>query len=90
MITVYTKPNCVQCTATKRALSKAGVTYREVDLTVDANALAHLKALGYAQAPVVVAGPDSWSGYRPPPPPPPPPPRPPPGPATPPARPRSP
>lgn len=65
MITVYTKPNCVQCTATKRALSKAGVTYREVDLTVDAAALAHLKALGYAQAPVVVAGPDSWSGYRP-------------------------
>jgi len=42
MITVYTKPNCVQCTATKRALSKAGVTYREVDLTVDANALAHI------------------------------------------------
>lgn len=65
MITVYTKPNCVQCTATKHALSKAGVTYREVDLTVDADALAHLKALGYAQAPVVVAGPDSWSGYRP-------------------------
>ena len=65
MITVYTKPNCVQCTATKRTLSKAGVTFREVDLTVDADALDHLKALGYAQAPVVVAGPESGSGYRP-------------------------
>lgn len=65
MITVYTKPNCVQCTATKRALSTAGVTYREVDLTVDVDAVVRLKALGFAQAPVVVAGPDSWSGFRP-------------------------
>ncbi|MGO1948095.1 MAG: glutaredoxin domain-containing protein, partial [Mycobacteriaceae bacterium] len=27
MITVYTKPACVQCTATKKALDKAGVDY---------------------------------------------------------------
>lgn len=64
-ITVYTKPNCVQCNATYRALDKAGITYQTVDVTVDAQALSQVKALGYAQAPVVVAGEDHWSGFRP-------------------------
>ena len=31
----------------------------------DAEALAQVKSLGYAQAPVVVAGEDHWSGFRP-------------------------
>ena len=65
MITVYTKPNCVQCKATKRALDRAGINYREVDLSVDAQALENLRDLGYAQAPVVVVGAESWSGFRP-------------------------
>lgn len=64
-ITVYSKPLCVQCDATKRALSKAGVTYEDVDITKDAEALAHVKALGYAQAPVVVTDAGHWSGFRP-------------------------
>lgn len=64
-ITVYTKPACVQCNATKRALDKAGLEYTTVDLTEDAAALAAVKALGYAQAPVVVANGKHWSGYRP-------------------------
>ena len=34
-ITVYTKPACVQCNATFRALDKAGVDYAKVDITVD-------------------------------------------------------
>ena len=37
-ITVYTKPSCVQCNATKRALVKAGLAYEEVDLTASAAA----------------------------------------------------
>ena len=52
MVTVYTKPRCVQCTATKRTLDKAGVEFVEVDLTADTEALEHLKALGYSQAPL--------------------------------------
>ena len=64
-ITVYSKPNCVQCNATYRALDKAGVSYATVDVTADAEALAQVKSLGYAQAPVVVAGEDHWSGFRP-------------------------
>lgn len=34
-VTVYSKPRCVQCEATKRALTKAGINYDEVDLTTN-------------------------------------------------------
>ena len=64
-ITVYTKPSCVQCNATKRALAKAELQYEEVDLTQDADALEAVKALGYMQAPVVFADGDHWGGFRP-------------------------
>ncbi|WP_281872646.1 glutaredoxin-like protein NrdH [Brachybacterium paraconglomeratum] len=64
-ITVYTKPRCVQCDATKRALNKSGIVYDLVDLTEDERALEQVKALGYAQAPVVVTSNDHWSGFRP-------------------------
>src|SRR5699024_8708445 len=64
-ITVYAKPMCVQCDATKRALNKAGVAYDVVDITEDAEAHAKVTALGYVQAPVVIAPTGHWSGFRP-------------------------
>ena len=64
-ITVYSKPNCVQCNATYRALDKAGLLYETVDISLDVEALEQVKSLGYAQAPVVMAGEDHWSGFRP-------------------------
>lgn len=64
-VTVYAKPLCVQCDATKRALNKAGVAYDVVDMAEDAEALARIKAMGYTQAPVVVTKQDHWSGFRP-------------------------
>ena len=64
-ITVYTKPNCVQCTATFKALDKAGITYVKVDISADDQARDYVMALGYLQAPVVMAGDDHWSGFRP-------------------------
>ncbi|XCB29076.1 glutaredoxin-like protein NrdH [Arcanobacterium hippocoleae] len=64
-ITVYTKPNCVQCNATKRALKKNNLEFAEVDLTQDEAALATVKALGYQQAPVIFADGDHWAGFRP-------------------------
>ncbi len=64
-ITVYSKPSCVQCDATYRALNKQGLDYEVVDITADAEALASVKALGYQQAPVVFADGDHWSGFRP-------------------------
>ncbi len=64
-ITVYSKPACVQCTATTRALEARGLPYELIDLTEDDAAMAHVQALGYRQAPVVVAGDDHWAGFRP-------------------------
>lgn len=64
-ITVYSKPLCVQCDATTRALTKAGVAYDLVDITEDAAAREHIMRLGYLQAPVVIAGEEHWSGFRP-------------------------
>lgn len=32
-IIIYTKPDCVQCNATYRALDRQGIDYRVVDLT---------------------------------------------------------
>lgn len=64
-ITVYSKPACVQCTATTRALDARGLAYDVIDLTEDAAAMARVVALGYRQAPVVVAGEAHWAGFRP-------------------------
>ena len=61
----YSKPACVQCTATTRALDARGLPYDVVDLTEDADAMARVTELGYRQAPVVIAGEDHWSGFRP-------------------------
>ena len=64
-VTVYTKPSCVQCNATYRALDIKGIEYEVLDLSVDENALAQVKELGYLQAPVVITDEGHWSGFRP-------------------------
>lgn len=66
MVTVLSKPSCVQCNATYRALDSQGVEYTVVDMTQDVAALEKAKSLGYAQAPVVIAPDGShWSGFDP-------------------------
>lgn len=64
-ITVYSKPACVQCTATTRALDARGLAYDVIDLTQNAEAMERVMAMGYRQAPVVVAGDEHWAGFRP-------------------------
>lgn len=64
-IKVYSKPSCVQCTATYRALDKHGLEYEITDLAADEAALMEVLAMGYQQVPVVVAGDEHWSGFRP-------------------------
>lgn len=70
-LTIYSKPSCVQCTATYRRLDARGIDYTVVDLSEDAEALAFTKRLGHLQAPVVVLRDgdgqvaDHWSGFRP-------------------------
>ncbi|SIF35134.1 glutaredoxin-like protein NrdH [Mycobacteroides abscessus] len=66
MTTIYTKPRCPQCDATKRALDKHGIAYVAVDVTTDPEALAFVQSLGYLSAPVVVAEDgEHWQGFRP-------------------------
>lgn len=64
-VTVYTKPACVQCNATYKALDKQGIIYDVVDISLDSDARDYVMALGYLQAPVVVADGEHWSGFRP-------------------------
>lgn len=63
--TIYSKPACVQCEATKRKAKALELDFRVIDVTEDPQALERIKSLGYLQAPVVVTDNDHWSGYRP-------------------------
>lgn len=62
-VIVYSRPACVQCTSTTRALDKRGIGY-EVRPMTEADA-ARFKAQGHMQAPVVVTEVETWAGYRP-------------------------
>jgi glutaredoxin-like protein NrdH len=50
-VTVYTKPACQPCKATKRWLTERDIAFDEADATAPDNTAA-LQALGYLQAPV--------------------------------------
>ena len=68
-ITVYSKPNCSQCSATYRTMDKKGVEYRSIDMSQDLDALDEVRALGFQQAPVIVVKRDgevidSWGGFN--------------------------
>jgi glutaredoxin-like protein NrdH len=65
MVTVYTKPSCVQCDATKRMMDKLKIEYTTVDITVDDKALEMLQEKGFRSAPVVITDNDSWAGFNP-------------------------
>ncbi|STC68739.1 glutaredoxin-like protein NrdH [Corynebacterium pilosum] len=64
-ITVYTKPACMQCNFTTKALDKAGLDYTLVDISMDDEARDYVLALGHLQAPVVEVNGEHWSGFRP-------------------------
>lgn len=70
-ITVYSKPSCVQCTATYRRLDDLGVRYEIADaLDAEGQQVAGIAELGHLSAPVVVVRDDAgeilahWSGFR--------------------------
>ena len=62
-VTVYSKPACPQCTMTKKALTKKGVSFIEEALGPDT--LEKFASLGFRSAPIVVAGEQSWAGFQP-------------------------
>jgi len=65
MVTVYTKPSCVQCEATKRMMDKLKIEYSTVDISVDTEAFDLVISKGFKAAPVVITDNDSWSGFNP-------------------------
>ncbi|WP_336282640.1 glutaredoxin-like protein NrdH [Cronobacter dublinensis] len=64
-ITIYTRNDCVQCHATKRALESRGIAFDTINLDEQPEAIDTLRELGFRQLPVVMADDLSWSGFRP-------------------------
>lgn len=66
-ITVYSKPNCMQCEFTKKWLHNNGLPYTAIDVRQDELSLDYIKRLGYQNLPVVVVdeGDMHWFGFRP-------------------------
>lgn len=64
-VTVYTKPRCVQCNATYKALDKEGIEFKSVDISVDTEAYEALVAEGHQSAPVVKSPIGDWAGFQP-------------------------
>ena len=64
-LTVYTLPNCVQCTMSKRALDAAELPSTVIDLSNDERAVNLVKELGHTSVPVGITQIASWSGFRP-------------------------
>lgn len=69
-VTVYSKPVCGQCTATKRHLDSREIPYTDQQIDFDDQQLMDsFEELGHSSAPVVCAttpdGDQHWSGYRP-------------------------
>lgn len=64
-VTVYSKPSCVQCTATYKALEQIGVSFQIIDISEDSHAFGVIQNLGYRQVPVVMVDDEHWAGFRP-------------------------
>lgn len=68
-ISVYSKPNCIQCDRTQKYLDDNDVNYLYFDISTDPEALEAARAYGFASAPIVVVEEsgkhvDAWGGFR--------------------------
>lgn len=64
-ILIYTRNDCVQCHATKRAMESRGLRFELINIDEQPHAADELRAQGFRQLPVVVTDETSWSGFRP-------------------------
>jgi glutaredoxin-like protein NrdH len=55
----------MQCRATKRYLKAQHAEYDFHDVDIEPEAMAYVQSLGALQVPVVEAGDQRWSGFRP-------------------------
>ena len=63
-ITVWTKRNCVQCTQTKKELTKRGIEFTEKNLEEDPEQMQAFIDQGFMSAPIVTTDKKIWSGFR--------------------------
>lgn len=70
-VTMLTKPRCVQCRMTARALDSHGIEYKTIDITESEAALEWALENDFRAALVVIVsvftteGFDAWTGFRP-------------------------
>ena len=67
MITVYSKPRCMQCEMTKMWLNQNKIQYESVDVFEHPDKLEEIKLHGFQQLPVVALDEyfeNAWSGYN--------------------------
>ena len=70
MITVYSKPRCMDCMYTKMWLDQNKVEYENVDIEANPGAFELLKHYGWKTLPVVVIDEEfedpnkSWAGFQ--------------------------
>ena len=69
-ITLYSKPNCVQCEYTAKQLDAKGLSYNKIDVTIDAAAREVVEATGNRTLPYVTVVHDDgrpaqdWHGFH--------------------------
>lgn len=70
MLTVYSKPRCMQCEMTKMWLNQNKIEFESVDIEANPGAFELLKHYGYSSLPVVVIDDElsdetkSWAGFQ--------------------------
>ena len=70
MISVYTKPRCMQCEMTKMWLTQNKIPFEAVDIEANSGALELLRHYGWQALPVVAIDDEisdnskSWSGFQ--------------------------
>ena len=67
-VTIYTKPGCGPCAATKHAMKSRGIAHEAIDVMADDAALEAIKGLGYLTVPVVLVqhgdAAEHWGGFQ--------------------------
>nr|DAQ69417.1 MAG TPA: glutaredoxin-like protein [Caudoviricetes sp.] len=67
MLTVYSKPNCIQCEMTKMWLDQNKIQFETVDVSEHPEKLEEIKLNGFQQLPVVTLDKyfeNAWSGFN--------------------------
>jgi glutaredoxin-like protein NrdH len=63
-VTLWVKPQCVQCDQTKREFDKRGIIYQVKRLDKSAKAVERFISMGLTSAPIVETDDRRWSGFR--------------------------